>query len=108
METVIIVSVLSTLGVVALITSIVVAFIKLRKKVDVTIHDQIIGGIYRDMDTKEKDLLSLINTNNEEIWRRTEEGEQGINQQIDELRRFVDSRCDKLDNKISGKQLLTD
>ena len=42
METMIIVSVLSTLGVVAILTSIVVAFIKLKNKVDVNKQKEMI------------------------------------------------------------------
>ena len=47
METIIIVSVLATLGVVAILTSIVVAFIKLRNKVDVNDQKETIDGVHQ-------------------------------------------------------------
>ncbi len=52
METTIIVSVLSTLGVVALVTAIVVAFVKLTNKVDVNNFDREVENIYNEVNKK--------------------------------------------------------
>ena len=98
METVIIVSVLFTLGIVALVSAIVVMFIVLRKKVDVENVNREFEIIYRFIGENKEELLKLINENNESLWRKIEETE-----------RFIDSRCDKLDSKITTKkQVLTD
>ena len=49
MEMIIMVSVLSTLGVVALFTSIVVMFRKLKSKVDVVTYEKEISNIYNQI-----------------------------------------------------------
>jgi len=109
MET-IIVSVLSTLGAVALVSTIVVAFIKLTKKVDVTIFDREIENIYNEVNKRFDNLNRDLEHNVTEIY-------QQINEENEEIKRFIDSRCDKLDTKIkdlnnnkvsNSKQLLTD
>ena len=98
MET-IIVSVLSTLGAVALVSAIVVAFIKLTNKVDVTDFEREVGNIYNDVNKRFDDI------------------HQSVEMEDEATRRFIDSRCDKLDTKIqdltnnkvsNGRQLLTD
>lgn len=89
MEIIVLVSVLSTLGVVAIITAIVVAFIKLRGKVDVNLFNKTTEQIHHRIDE----------TNNQ-INRYIEENSVTINNRIDELYRLIDSRCDKLDSKI--------
>lgn len=109
MET-IIVSVLSTLGAVALVSTIVVAFIKLTKKVDVTIFDREIENIYNEVNKRFDNLNRDLEHNVTQIY-------QQINEENEEIKRFIDSRCDKLDTKIkdlnnnkvsNSKQLLTD
>lgn len=110
METIIIVSVLSTLGAVALVSAIVVAFIKLTKKVDVNDFDKEVENIYNEVDNKVGQLNRDLEHHVTEIY-------QQMNGENEDIRRFVDSRCDKLDTKIqdlnnnkvsNSKQLLTD
>jgi site-specific DNA-adenine methylase len=108
MET-IIVSVLSTLGAVALVTAIVVAFIKLTNKVDVNNFDREIENIYNEVNNKVEEL-------NRDMYNHVNKIYSSTNEEHDDIRRFIDSRCDKLDTKIkdltitntSSKQLLND
>ncbi|MEN6290518.1 MAG: hypothetical protein ABFD07_00675, partial [Methanobacterium sp.] len=51
------VSVLSTLGVVAILTSIVVAFIKLKNKVDVNDQKEIISDLHRLIEQVERKII---------------------------------------------------
>ena len=106
METIIIVSVLSTLGAVALVSSIVVAFWKLTNKVDVNDYNNEVDDIHRKIDEQIKDLYAYVAEDNEDIRQSTHE-------EREDIRRFLDSRCDKLDTKIQnlttgGKQLLAE
>lgn len=57
METIIIVSVLATLGVVAILTSIVVAFIKLKNKVDVNNQKETVDGLYKTFEYLERKIV---------------------------------------------------
>ncbi len=111
MEMIVIVSVLSTLGVVAMLTAIVVAFNKLKGKVDVKAFDTAIISafneidevkkengrsndiIVRDLNDNLRDVHQILNTDNTEL-------REGIYKELIDIRRFIDSRCDKLDNKI--------
>jgi hypothetical protein len=97
MENVIIISVLSTLGVVAIVFAIVVAFVKLSKKVGVSNFRLETDNIYRRIEQAEE---GLYNHFNKEV--------KQLQSDIKESRQFTDSRCDKLDNKIKEKQILTD
>jgi len=108
---IVIVSVLSTLGVVAMLTAIVVAFNKLKGKVDVKAFDTAIISafneidevkkengrsndiIIRDLNDNLRDVHQILNTDNTEL-------RDGIYKELIDIRRFIDSRCDKLDNKI--------
>lgn len=118
METIIIVSVLSTLGVVAVLTSIVVAFIKLKHKVDGNSFEITVNDIHRRMD-------DITNCTDDKIDRLITAVYETINnnynihtRDFEDIRRVIDSRCDKLDSKIksldkdlvpnSGKQILKD
>ena len=101
MNTVILVSVLSTLGVVAMAGTIVIAFMKLNRRVD----DEI-SYLHNRITTEIKDISTHIDFNRNQIDRRFED-----------CYSFIDSRYDNLDNKICGKnckcnpskkQLLTD
>ncbi len=80
METqlIIIVSVLSTLGVVTLVSAIVVAFFKLKSKVDVQRMETEVDNIYKIIDESRSNL------------------EEGFNR----CHKEIDSRCDKLYDKI--------
>ena len=111
MEMIVIVSVLSTLGVVAMLTAIVVAFNKLKGKVDVKAFDTAIISafneidevkkengrsndiIVRDLNDNLRDVHQILNTDNAEL-------RDGIYKELIDIRRFIDSRCDKLDSKI--------
>lgn len=109
METIILITVLATLGVVALVTAIVVAFVKLSKKVDVNDFDRENENIYNEMEKKYEKLNKDLEYHVTAIY-------QQMNDENEDIRRFVDSRCDKLDTKIKNlnnnmpesKQLLTD
>ncbi len=137
MNTVILVSVLCTLGVVAIVTAVVVAFMKMNRKVDVIEenNNREFERVYEYIRSERKDLESSLSMRdrayNEELGQiRMEKNEEfrsiyndferyrdEVNRRFDECHSFVDSRCDKLDNKIcgknckckpTGKQLLTD
>jgi hypothetical protein len=137
MNTVILVSVLCTLGVVAILASIVVAFMKLNRKVDVIEQEngREFGRVYDYIQEQRRELENSLSMRdrayNEELGQiRMEKNEEfrsiyndferyrdDVDRRFDECHSFVDSRCDKLDNKICGKnckckptekQLLTD
>jgi len=93
METIIIVSVLSTLGVVTLVSSIVVMFIKLTKKVDVIHFDRENENIYNEVNNRFEELTRDLEHHVTAIYSST-------NEEHEDIRRFIDSRCDKLDTKI--------
>ena len=93
MEMIILITVLATLGVVAVVTATVVAFVKLKKKVDVNDFDRENENIYNEFDKRFENLISDLERHVTEIY-------QQMNQEDDETRRFIDSRCDKLDTKI--------
>ena len=118
MEMIIMVSVLSTLGVVALFTSIVVMFRKLKSKVDVVTYEKEISNIYNqiseDSGYSERLLESSIrgvNDNLKDVHRSLIEDDDNIRRELEsivkvfhkddkEIVSLVDSRCDKLDRKI--------
>jgi septation ring formation regulator EzrA len=121
METVILVSVLSTLGVVAVLTSVVVAFIKLKGKVDVnnfreemkSFHDYL-DHIERERRHSLDEVHLRITKEEDEYWRRSENELREIQSKFDTVWRdmqsqttnlysHIDSRCDKLDSKIKIK-----
>lgn len=118
MEMIIMVSVLSTLGVVALFTSIVVMFRRLKTKVDVIQNEKEIDNIYNQMNENfgytEKMIESSIrdvNDNLKDVHRSLIEDDENIRRELEsvvkvfhkddkEIVSLVDSRCDKLDRKI--------
>ena len=100
METIILVTVLSTLGVVALVTAIEVAFMRLKKKVDVNNFEREINSIYQQKSDIEKDVYNRIEELSNDIYRSLDSRAGSLEKNIDEVVRFIDSRCDKLDNKI--------
>lgn len=105
METIIIVSVLTTLGVVALVSTIVVALIKLNKKVDVTENNQEHDEIYRYICQMDEGVRRLIIENENKNSVQLE----SLYREIEDTKKFIDSRCDKLDSKItSTKKVLKD
>lgn len=115
METIILVTVLSTLGVVAMVTSIVVMAFKLRNKVDGNSFEDEVKTIYNEIEQKTYALQVRLDNESESIRRelndrfdntdRHLEGEfsnihQKINNESEEIRRTIDSRLDKLDSKL--------
>ncbi len=105
METIIIVSVLATLGVVALVSTIVVTLIKLSKKVDVTENNQQHDEIYREVAQRDEEIRRLIIEVNNNIASQLD----NVYREIEDTKKFIDSRCDKLDSKItSTKKVLKD
>jgi len=103
METIILISVLSTLGVVALVTAIVVMFTKLNKKVGNEMFNNEITG-----------LINLIDENQRLNNKRDEENDNELSRNIDEIYRAItklesnlDSRADKLHDliKLTEKEL---
>ena len=124
METLLVtVSVLSTLLVVGIILGIVIVFNKLKDKVDVTIYENDI----QTRKIKEIDLIHEISENNrslynrvdnleKELWDTSDRNIEKTERDIDEIKRLLDSRCDKLYDQIksiekqkgNNKQLLTE
>ena len=117
------VSVLSTLLVVGIVLGIVIVFNKLKDKVDVTIYENDI----QTREIKEIDLIHEISENNRSLYNRVDNLEKELwdtydrnidktDRDIDEIKRLLDSRCDKLYDQIksiekqkgNNKQLLTE
>lgn len=126
METIILISVLSTLGVVALVTAIVVMFTKLNKKVGNEMFNNEMTGLInlidenqRSSDKRDEENSSNLNQSMDEIHRvidkRSEENSSNLTQNIDEIFRVItklesnlDSRADKLHDliKLTEKELV--
>ena len=102
METIIVVSVLSTLGAVAVLTSIVVAFIKLKHKVDGNSFEITINDVHRRMDDIERCADDKIDRLITTVYETINHTENQTNVKFDDIRRTIDSRCDKLDSKIKA------
>tara|TARA_Y100000389_G_scaffold119442_1_gene116603 strand:- start:177 stop:446 length:270 start_codon:yes stop_codon:yes gene_type:complete len=85
METIIIISVLSTLGVVALVTAIVVMFTKLNKKVDIRYLTNQLNDIHDSM----RKMIELVDRKESEIYSTIQKAES-----------LIDSRCDRLHDDI--------
>ena len=98
METVIIVSVLSTLGVVALLAAIAVIFYKLSKKVDVVSYNE----YQRDLDNRFSSLEENMNQKEEALYREIEKERHNLSIGYDEIYKTIDSRCDKLYTQIQA------
>jgi len=111
MELTIIVSVLATLGVVAMVMAIAVMFNRLEGKVDVNDYRELTNTIFNEIETN----LREQNENNEKLNRdfndtlrevhqildkADEEIKNDVYRELTDIRRFIDSRCDKLDSKI--------
>jgi hypothetical protein len=111
MELTIIVSVLATLGVVAMVMAIAVMFNRLKGKVDVNDYRELTNTIFNEIETN----LREQNDNNEKLNRdfndtlrevhqildkADEEIKNDVYRELTDIRRFIDSRCDKLDSKI--------
>jgi peptidoglycan hydrolase CwlO-like protein len=85
METIILITVLSTLGAVALVASILVVFNKLKNKLDYLEYQRDIAELFTNIQNIENDIHSRIN----------------------KVESLVDSRCDKLHTEIkNSKQII--
>lgn len=107
METIILISVLSTLGVVALVSSIVVMFIKLRKKVDNqqlnTTTDHLYNSIRNlgeDVNDKIKEEIYRIDRITKTERENTCRGFDDVYRVLERLESQLDSRADKLHSLI--------
>ena len=96
METIILVTVLSTLGVVAMLTAIVVMAFKLRNKVDVNSFEEEVKTIYNESNIRFSELESRLDDEIQHIHRElnnnVEEAHRRINNESEEIRRLIDSR----------------
>lgn len=109
METIITVSVLSTLGVVAILVSIVVAFIKLKNKVDVNNQKETVDGLYktieyleRKVDENQKYVDDKVDRLITQIYETINNNDNNYHREYEALYKMLDSRCDKLDSKIKA------
>ena len=95
METIILISVLTTLGVVALVGALVVMFKKLNNKVNQQDVDMIVDSFNRDLNDVTLDLRKHI-----------EEVEMATSSDRDHMGSHIDSRCDKLYDLIKQNEKL--
>lgn len=131
METILVtVSVLSTLLVVGIVSAVVIVFNKFKGKVDVEkykiqeYNNQVeIERIYNEISSIEGDINKKSHEVERALWGEYEMNSERTEREFDEIRRMIDSRTDKLYDKIHSlegtidgltskkknkKQLLTD
>ncbi len=126
METILVtVSVLSTLLVVGIVLGIVIVVNKLKGKVDVEKfkmreydNNREIERIYHEISAINDDINKKSEQVERSLWGEFEMNTERTQREFDEIRRMIDSRCDKLYDKISRieelnennnkSQLLTD
>jgi hypothetical protein len=107
METMIVVSVLTTLGVVSVLISIVVAFIKLRGKVGVEEIRKNNEETHRLLEYIERRIDDNVRYNDDkfdrlisQIYETISTNDTNYTNEFNNLNRLLDSRCDKLYEKI--------
>ena len=131
METILVtVSVLSTLLVVGIVLAVVIVFNKLKGKVGVETFrisnydkEKDIERIYNEISSIESDINKKSHEVERALWGEYELNSERTEREFDEIRRMIDSRTDKLYDKIHSlegtidglnskkknkKQLLTD
>ncbi len=131
METILVtVSVLSTLLVVGIVLAVVIVFNKFKGKVDVEKYkmyqydnEKEIERIYNEISSIEEDINKKSHEVERALWGEYEMNSERTEREFDEIRRMIDSRTDKLYDKIHSlegtidgltskkknkKQLLTD
>ena len=131
METILVtVSVLSTLLVVGIVLAVVIVFNKFKGKVDVEKYKMYqydnqkeIERIYNEISSIENDTNKTSHELERSLWGEYEMNSERTEREFDEIRRMIDSRTDKLYDKIHSlegtidgltskkknkKQLLTD
>jgi len=102
MEKIILISVLTTLGVVSVLYSIVVMFNRLKTKVDVQMYEQNQNDIYINLDRTNNEIIKQDKENRRDIEEQIKYTRTDYQDQINELRRVIDSRCDKLYSQIEN------
>lgn len=124
------VSVLSTLLVVGIVLSVVIVINKLKGKVDVETfkmnkydNQTEVERIYSEISSIEEDINKKSHEVERALWGEYEMNSERTEREFDEIRRMIDSRLDKLYDKIhslegtiagltdknnNNKQLLTD
>lgn len=102
MEKIILISVLTTLGVVSVLYSIVVMFNRLKTKVDVQMYEQNQNDIYMNLDRTNNEIIKQNKENRRDIEEQIQYTRTDYQDQINELRRVLDSRCDKLYSQIEN------
>lgn len=102
MEKIILISVLTTLGVVSVLYSIVVMFNRLKTKVDVQMYEQNQNDIYMNLDRTNIEIIKQNKENRRDIEEQIQYTRTDYQDQINELRRVIDSRCDKLYSQIES------
>ena len=102
MEKIILISVLTTLGVVSVLYSIVVMFNRLKTKVDVQMYEQNQNDIYINLDRTNNEIIKQNKENRRDIEEQIQYTRTDYQDQINELRRVIDSRCDKLYSQIEN------
>ena len=111
MELTIIVSVLATLGVVAMVMAIAVMFNRLERKVDVNDFKELTNTIFNEIEANlreqndnnvklNRDFNDTLREVHQILDKADEEIKNDVYRELTDIRRFIDSRCDKLDNKI--------
>ena len=119
------VSVLSTLLVVGIVLAVVIVVNKLKGKVDVETfkmgeydNNREVERIYREISLINDEINKKTDEIERSLWGEYERNTENTKREFDEIRRMIDSRCDKLYDKISRieeinennkkSQLLTD
>lgn len=100
METVVLVSVLSTLGVVALVVSIVVAFIKLKKKVDVEQFAGEVNGLFDSNNNLERKMYEELERLHRDYSDQINKVDRRHTEDHDNICREMDSRLDKINHRL--------
>lgn len=111
MELTIIVSVLATLGVVAMVMAIAVMFNRLKGKVDVNDFKELTNTIFNEIEANlreqndnnvklNRDFNDTLREVHQILDKADEEIKNDVYRELTDIRRFIDSRCDKLDTKI--------
>ena len=109
------VSVLSTLLVVGIVLGIVIVVNKLKGKVDVETfkmseydNNREVERIYHEISAINDDINKKSEQVERSLWGEFEMNTERTQREFDEIRRMIDSRCDKLYDKISRIEELND
>ena len=100
---IVIISVLATLGVVAVAGAIAVTFNKLNSKVDQRSFEEDIVNLRRELENVIAEFDSKIDGTNNRLHRELEGNYNALDGRINEAFHFTDSRCDKLHQEFVTK-----